>query len=147
MNDIKIPKVGLTFSRKLMPQLGSTDQFLKNLDKENIKYKKVSVEPENLKASQSEFNIDAVRSIMTDPKKTKSSIVISKDNYILDGHHRWIADYNKGVKTQAIMVDLPILELMRVAKTFDTTTYKDIQNVGPVIKKVVAEAVIARKYK
>ena len=147
MNDIKLPKIGLTFSRKLMPQLGPTEQFLKNLDKENIEYKNVSVNPGDLRASQSEFNLDAVRSIMNDPKKTKSSIVISKDNYILDGHHRWIADYNKGVKTKAIMVDLPILELMRIAKTFDTTTYKDVHSVGPAIKKVVAEAVIARKYK
>lgn len=147
MYDIKIPKIGLTFSRKLMPQLGATEDFLKNLDKENIKYDRVSVEPGDLRASQTEFNLDAVQSIMTEPKKTKSSIVISNDNYIVDGHHRWIADYNKGVKTQAIRVDLPILELMRVAKSFENTTYKDVQSVGPVIKKVVSEALIARKYK
>lgn len=145
--EIKIPKIGMTFSRKLMPQLGPTEDFLKNLKDRNIKYDHVKVDPSELKASQMEFNHDAIRSIMTEPKKTKSSIVISNDGYILDGHHRWIADYNKGLKTSAVQVDLPILELMRVARGLQNTQYKEVKEVGNVIKRVVMESVEDRKYK
>lgn len=148
MNDeIKIPKIGLTFSRSMMPQLGPTYDFLNNLKKHNVKYDHVTVDPNELRSSQSEFNHDAIRSIMDEPKKTKSSIVISNDGYVLDGHHRWIADYNKGNHTKAIKVDLPILELIRKTKTFDNTQYKDIKHVAPVIKKVVMEYQEDRKYK
>lgn len=34
----------------------------------------------------------------------------------MDGHHRWLANYYSGRPTNCCVVDLPILELMRVAK-------------------------------
>ena len=93
-HNIKIPPIGLTFSRDQMPQLGPKEGFLANLQKHKIKFHKVTIDSKDLKSSQGEFNKDAIASLMIDPKTSKSAIVISKDNYVLDGHHRWAANYN-----------------------------------------------------
>ena len=146
-HNIKIPPIGLTFSRDQMPQLGPKDGFLANLQKHKIKFHKVTIDSKDLKSSQGEFNKDAIASLMVDPKTSKSAIVISKDNYVLDGHHRWAANYNNDEKTDAIQVDLPILELIRVAKTFPTTKYRDILHITHSIKKVVKESIILWTYK
>ena len=146
-HSIKIPPIGLTFSRDQMPQLGPKEDFLANLQRHKIKFHKATVDSKDLKSSQGEFNKDAIASLMVDTKTVKSAIVISKDNYVLDGHHRWAANYNNDEKTNAIQVDLPILELIRVAKTFPTTKYKDVQHVNSSIKKVIKEFIILRNYK
>lgn len=130
-----------------MPQLGPKEDFLANLQRHKIKFHKVTVDSKDLKSSQGEFNKEAILSLMMQPKTSKSAIVISKDNYVVDGHHRWIANYNNNEKTTAIQVDLPILELIQVAKTFTTTKYKDVQHVNSSIKKVIKEFIILRNYK
>lgn len=138
--DIKLPPVGLNFSRTDLPQLGTKEDFLANLQKHKVKFKHDSVDSHKLRSSQNEFNKDAIHSLMNDPHKAKSAIVISKDNYVVDGHHRWAANYNAGKKTNTVRVDLPVLELIRLAKTFPQTKYKDIKDVKSSIKKVVKEA-------
>jgi hypothetical protein len=142
--NIEIPKIGMTFSRVLMPQLGPEDEFKKNLDKADVKYKEVSVNPKDLKASQSEFDLDKVSLMMIEPRQYKSGVIISNDNYILDGHHRWIVAFNKNQKLNVVKVDLPILELMRLAKTFENTTYKPIVEC---VKSVIYRAVADKRYK
>ena len=134
----------MTFSRVLMPQLGPEDEFKKNLDKADVKYKEVSVNPKDLKASQSEFDLDKVALMMIEPRQYKSGVIISNDNYILDGHHRWIVAFNKNQKLNVVKVDLPILELMRLAKTFENTTYKPIVEC---VKSVIYRAVADKRYK
>ena len=134
----------MTFSRVLMPQLGPEDEFKKNLDKADVKYKEVSVNPKDLKASQSEFDLDKVSLMMIEPRQYKSGVIISNDNYILDGHHRWIVAFNKNQKLNVVKVDLPILELMRLAKTFENTTYKPIVEC---VKSVIYRAVADKRYK
>ena len=115
--DIEIPKIGLTFSRLLMPQIKDTQAFLKKLKDEHIEYRKITVDTDSLKSTQQDFDLDKVRLMMYDTNK--KPIIISNDDYILDGHHRWLSDHNSKRKTDAIRVDLPILELMRVAKKSD----------------------------
>lgn len=127
-----------------MPQLGPLEDFLKNLDSQDIGYENVVVKPDELRASQQEFNLDKVRSMMNEPKNYKSGIIISNDNYVLDGHHRWIACYNKGHNVKAVKVDLPILELMRTAKSMENIEYR---NVTESVKSVVKYSLARRKYK
>lgn len=144
MSSIQIPKIGMTFSRILMPQIGDEKKFISNLKNSGVSHKEEKVDPNNLKASQSEFDLDKVSQMMFEPITEKTGIIISNDNYILDGHHRWIVAYNKGIKIKVIRVDLPILELMRLAKSFEETTYKPVvENV----KSVIRESLKYRKHK
>lgn len=137
MSDIKIPKIGMTFSRALMPQIGK--DLKNNLEKSDVEFKEVRVHPNELKATQSEFDLDKVRLMMLQPFNPRTDIIISNDNYILDGHHRWIVAFNKNKKMTVLQVNLPILELLRLTKTFDTTEYRPIvESVKNVIKSTIA---------
>lgn len=146
-NELKIPNHGLNISRKLMPQLGQANKFLDNIEKHDIKWKKEIVNTDTLRATQGEFNRDAIISLMTNPKKVNSAVVISSDNYVLDGHHRWLAIHNMHGKIDVIRIDLPILELLSLVKRFDTTYYKDVKDLTNTIKKISSDSVKSKKYK
>jgi hypothetical protein len=145
--DIKIPPPGLTFSREMMPQLGPLGDVLKNLRRHNVKFHKELIDPKKLKSSQSEFNKSKIINIMMDRKNTLSGVIISSDNYVLDGHHRWLAHYNQDKKIEVVRVDMPILELMRLVKTFNNTHYKDVNTFSESIKSVVRESLLKNIYK
>lgn len=144
---IKVPPPGMTFSRELMPQLGHINDFLRNLKKAKVSFKKETVSPRNLKSTQSEYDLNKVAFIMQDPKKSNSAVVASNDGYILDGHHRWLAAYNLNQKLDIIRVDLPILELIRLAKTFENTTYKSVSNLSECVKNTIRMTVKDKIYK
>lgn len=136
--EIKIPTDGsLGISRKDMPQLGPKDEFLGELDKRGIKYSHEKIHPKELKASQGEFDKNAIKEIMHDEKPVKSGVITSKDNYVLDGHHRWIAKYNKNEHIDTTKVDMPILDLLHTVKGFKNTHYKDINDVGKHHRKLM----------
>ena len=137
--DIEIPKIGLTFSRLLMPQIKDTQAFLKKLKDEHIEYRKITVDTDSLKSTQQDFDLDKVRLMMYDTNK--KPIIISNDDYILDGHHRWLSDHNSKRKTDAIRVDLPILELMRFAKLDEKAPILEC------VKNVSKLAVASNNYK
>ena len=144
--EIEIPKIGMTFSRALMPQVksGQIPEFLNHLDKADIQYKTQKLSVKDLKATQSEFDLAKVDEMIG--QKNKNKIIVSNDDYIMDGHHRWLADYNKNKdsKIDAIVVNLPILELLRVAKEFSGTEYRPITET---ILSTVKESLKKKRYK
>jgi hypothetical protein len=148
MHNLKMPKIGLTFSRALMPQLGPVNDYLNNLKKHHIKFEKTAVDPMTLKSSQSEFSMESVAAIMKKPRTTESKIIISNDGYVLDGHHRWIAHFNQTKKKMPVIkVDLPILELMRISKSFDNTKYRNLEQLKESIRGVIKESITNKYYK
>lgn len=121
------PHSGMNFSRFMMPQLGPIGDFLENLRRHKITYHREKIDPRKLKASQAEFNTEKILGLIHSNKREfQSGVIVSNDNYVLDGHHRWIANYNIGRKLDVIKVQLPILELMRLAKSFSNTKYSSI---------------------
>lgn len=116
--EIEIPNIGMTFSREIMPQI-KRDQFqglFKFLDNKGVSYSKSLLDTNNLKSTQSDFDKDKIILMMMD--RITKPIIVSNDNYVLDGHHRWLADHNNNQKTEAWVVDLPIMELMRTTKEY-----------------------------
>ena len=121
----------LGVARKNMPQIESkhVKDFIKYL-----KGKEVSVSPSSVRVSkvgmtQKEINFDKVKSMLTVDKKVLAKpVIISKDNYILDGHHRVAALYNldKSSKLKTLQVNLGIKDLLKVAKEFPKTTFKRV---------------------
>lgn len=143
--NIEVPKIGMTFSRSLMPQIDNHDEYLKYLDDKKISYVKQKLPTSELKSTQMEFNKDKVAEMMNSREAVKP-IIVSNDGYILDGHHRWLADYNKdkNAKTRSIVVNLPILELMRVSKYYNGVESRPLLES---IKSVVRRARKERLYK
>jgi predicted glutamine amidotransferase len=143
---IDIPNAELNISRSVLPQIkgDSLQNFLNHLDSLGVKYTHKTMKSCDLKPTQGEFNIDKVKALIRTNNDTKP-IIVSKDNYVLDGHHRWLADYNSNDKSSVIMVDQTILDLITTAKTFDGVLYKNVTENVSIIKGVIKENLRKRK--
>lgn len=73
------------------------------------------VDPDTLIPTQSVQDCDPekVAAIKKSNTVSKFPVVISNDNYILDGHHRWLA---AGKELTVLKFDIPIMELLKFAK-------------------------------
>lgn len=141
--EIEIPKIGMTFSRALMPQIkgSQVNEFLAYLKDNDIEYQTKKLLTKDLKATQSEFDLAKVDQMIG--QKNDMKIVVSNDGYIMDGHHRWLADYNtnKNSKISAIVIDLPILELIRVSRDYSGVEYRPIsETVLRIAKETIRNA-------
>lgn len=104
-----------------------TDAFREYLHKEGYGFSDESVQSDYLKATQNELNGAKVAGLMdhlASGGEIPGRIFVSRDNYVLDGHHRWAADvgltYIDGEAnyTNVTKVDLPISVLLPLAKGF-----------------------------
>jgi len=140
-NEIYIPGPNLNIPRAEMPQIikKMVPEFLKYLAQNNITVHKETIPTGKIKPIQAEINVPKVISMMqhTDLENDAPPIV-SNDNYILDGHHRWLALLNKSRLNQSRQTahdDYPILvwkvntdmkTLLTLAKAWPFTKYKNI---------------------
>jgi len=116
-----------------MPQMDDeqTKAFRKYLEKKGYKVEKEKEFAANLRATQNELNGAKVAAIMdhlagADDHQSKR-LIVSRDDYILDGHHHWAgklgldaADGNltNDTKLKIARVDIPIIKLLEEAETF-----------------------------
>lgn len=143
MTTIDIPhhKNALKFKRSELPQIASHNlpDFIKHLNRQGIGVKKHHVDPSNLKATQSEFNVEKVKGMMGKDLDDKPSLT-SRDGYILDGHHRWLVDHNKKQSHHTVQIDLPIHSLIKHAHSYEKSFTKTIAEQRlEVIRRVLAK--------
>lgn len=104
------------FKRQDMPQVKSGDlgKAIQKLQNMKIRVTRGTATAETFDPSQKDIYDDKVRAIL---KRTQQSnlrnmkpLVVSKDDYIVDGHHRWKALLVgfPGEKIPYIKIDLPI---------------------------------------
>lgn len=81
--------------RSDMPQIKgkSIPEMLEIFDEYGIPYEEIEVKVDMLKPVQEDVKPEKIESIVNDIKSGKKMppIIISKDLYIIDGHHRWLA--------------------------------------------------------
>jgi hypothetical protein len=86
---------GLGVARKDMPQLsgGDLDKYMGELRGRGITVSTGTIAPQQLKPIQKEVSATASAGIMQAMRRGEydmsKTVVISKDNFVLDGHHRW----------------------------------------------------------
>lgn len=102
-------KHNLGIPRDKMPQIPKDmrDDFLQSLKKQGVEVKKESVHPFSVHPSQKEVSARAVGERIQKEQKKHSDfppLLVSQDNYILDGHHHW------GM-VAAMAVDVPSLKV------------------------------------
>lgn len=109
--------------------IDGTAAFITALAGEGVTFTSETVPAQYLKATQNELNgakvggiMGAIESGKLDPLATP--IFVSKENYVLDGHHRWAgavgAEYADGkpdedIRMAVTKVDMPILDLVAFA--------------------------------
>lgn len=127
---IEIPKAGnLGFKRKEMPQIEGKNipKFLDYLRSEGVKYTEKLVDSKSLRPTQSQFNQDKIQGMIdTIDQKKQHPIMVSKDGYVIDGHHRWLAHYNTDKKMPVIMIDLKIDNALEKMHDFPLTIKRGI---------------------
>jgi hypothetical protein len=110
-------------------EVDMTNAFVKSLANKDVMLEATEERADFLKASQNELNgvkVAGIAQAIRDGKLDDATLIVSKDNYIVDGHHRWAAtvavDYEDNVKgdlkMQIIRVDMNIIDLLGEAKKF-----------------------------
>ena len=128
---IKHISKSLGVSRDKMPQINSKDvgEFVKYLKDKGIEASSSLIDVSKIGMTQKDINVDKVKDLLGVEKSNLAKpVIISNDNYILDGHHRVVALYNvdKNFKLKTIKIDLGIKDLLNVAREFPKASFKGI---------------------
>lgn len=121
----------LGVSRKDMPQISSKDigEFMTYLKDKGVASTSSVIDVSKIGMTQKDINVDKVKDLLGVEKSNLAKpVIISNDNYILDGHHRIVALYNidKNFKLKTIKVDLGIKDLLNVAREFPKASFKGV---------------------
>ena len=107
--------------RRLMPQIYNTRRFARNIKRKyGVESHMEMVRPDSLIPSQEEIKKSVVKKIgeaMAVGKYKDSPIVISKNKYVIDGHHRWAArkKYRPTKKIRALVVHKKAMDVLGIA--------------------------------
>lgn len=104
--------------RHAMPQIADFEAFLKDLDDNYIAYSTMEIDPEELTPTQGNFKEEKVDRIAAEWGKNKNAkpIVTSDDDYVLDGHHRWLAAAKLKMPIMSRVIGLGIDDLLDFVK-------------------------------
>lgn len=123
----------LGIPRSKMPQISSDNvtSFKAYLKRDHdVDMKKSSIKVKDIKFTQKEINFDKVAGMIHGAAKESLAkpIIVSKDGYALDGHHRLAALWIRGdVDTlDAHVIDAPIRDVLKMANGFDKVFYKKV---------------------
>ncbi len=131
------PNQTLGVKRRDMPQVHRDHypELIDYLKDHGNRFINKEVHAHELRATQGEFSDKGVRKMMrtggrpSDSRgKDKKPLIVSADNYIIDGHHRWLAAWNQDDVVPVMKSSLPIRQLFQLIKDFRHTTYKDIHD-------------------
>lgn len=113
-------------ARKDMPQIDDMDKFVKDIKDNGFKITSKKVDPKTLKPTQNEFNDEKVKGMIATGKYKNKTIVVTKDNYILDGHHRWKAHLEVGEQQPIIQINMSFEDLFDFVEGKPYIKYKKI---------------------
>jgi len=120
----------LGISRAQMPQVEKQDypELIQYMKSHGAKFSKETMDAHALKPTQSEFSdVGVAKQLMKDLEgKPTKPVLVSSDNWIVDGHHRWLVSKNTGSQIEIYRISLPVQELLKLLKEFPKTHYKDI---------------------
>ena len=111
-------------------EVDGTKEFLTHLKKAGISASKPKrVRSDKLSATQQDMNGEKVGGMMTskDYDPSAEPIFVSRDGYVVDGHHRWAATVGKDAedgklgnnhKMNVIVLDAPISQILKEANAW-----------------------------
>ena len=111
----------LGIERQYLPQVRKKDypEFFEMLSKDNISFQETTIDPLEYNPTQSYVKKDNIDEIYKANKLKDKPLLVSSDGFVLDGHHRWYyATQEKMPSVKAIIINLPIYELIEKVNLF-----------------------------
>lgn len=109
-------------------QVDGTAEFEKHLESLGVAVERRTVKASELKATQNELVGSKVVGMINNPSfdPAGEEIFVSRDGYVIDGHHRWAAQVGRDLADGQIgdldlkvrVVDMPISEILREANNW-----------------------------
>lgn len=109
-----IPFSGFVIGRNQMPQIKYIDHFQNYIDQLGIETKSYTANVYSFRPTQFEYDDKKVAKIINDESFDKS-IIVSADNFVLDGHHRYFAAKLSDKEVPILKIFLPINKLLKLA--------------------------------
>ncbi len=128
----------LGLPRSCMPQIDDIESFIQQLTARGIAVEYGTVDAKGLKMTQREFNHQKVISLMVgyrDGTKERKPSIVTSDGFVLDGTHRFLADYNLALQTgestdiEVILVDAEIQTMLSIMSLFSGINYRGVNEV------------------
>lgn len=126
-----------TFPKNEFGEVNLSQNFAEHLATLGVAVTPEDVDPAYLRASQNELNgvktAEIMDSILEKGYTTDNPIWVSRDDYVIDGHHRWAAlvgaEYQGGpMEVPGLRVDMSITEIL--AEANDWTAMMGLQQRG-----------------
>ena len=110
----------LGIPRPQMPQIKSDSRgaLVNFLKARGTASENVEIPPGDLKPTQAEYSPGKVEAYQKATGLGERSVLVSSDNYILDGHHQWLAHVEANAPVKAIKFDAPMRELLAQVEEF-----------------------------
>lgn len=127
--------------RHLLPQIPKDQykEFVEFMDDKGIKVKALLLPVKALKPIQAHVNRKKVDKLKKDKSALDTPIIISKGGFILDGHHRWLAqtELDGNGRIACIAVFVPLKDLIRLGHAFDGSFTRTVYEVTRYGKKIL----------
>lgn len=134
-NGLYIPVGNMGIPRSAMPQIDGKHQgnFKAFLKSNNVSFKLTQDRVKDLMLTQNEINkfkIIKLMGLYRDNEVVVDPIIISKDHFVLDGSHRFVALLNidKNAKISTIKVDMNMVDLIKLAQKFQYAKYRNVSH-------------------
>lgn len=124
-----LTKDSLGIPRSGMPQLTKRNEsgervslepeFKDYLKSQGVQTEQKTVRADSLKPTQDELDIERVRALVKNKNTDFKNAFISQDNYILDGHHLWGANFLANKNLNVTQANSPIRTLIELARQFN----------------------------
>lgn len=127
---------GMGIPRARMPQIHAKDypEYFEYLQDKGIEFTQERVNARSLKPMQSEFSKQGVLKQLEKNRKqggdNPKPVIASIDNYIVDGHHRWLAAKNTRGALNVYRANVKGRVLLDLTLKFPKVYFKDIYNEG-----------------
>ena len=131
--NILVPRGQVSIPRYQMPQIEKKyyPEYFDLLSLRSIKVTRMRIPATKLRAAQSEIDMEKVRQWSKSLPKgaLDKPCIVSRDFYVLDGNHTWLAqlNHNSGSKIDCYLVDLGIHDLINTTGLFDKVTNKTVK--------------------
>lgn len=126
--------------RHVLPQIpgDKLPEFIAFMEKNGISCTTCQKPAKELQASQRDGDKDKVASLMTQPEKLKAPIIISKNGWIMDGHHRWAAAMalDPSMAINCVQFDCTINELIALGHKFEPSFTKTVHEATTYSRKL-----------